>query len=448
MKEHTTFLKKLRNTLEAVKEVLKEGPISQGLQDNITAIWKHLLETEVGIVSSMALNEGEVKTENMKSVTSKFYLKTTYYQRFSNKITRLQNEVVIPLCGLHRSITTMFPQNLSRSWQTFKRWVTESKCHIDKRLVRQTKEWLRPISWVEERYQAYVDNISSSDGEWFFLMQEYIDWYNQLSKKSSPILCISGVPGVPRTQIAARVVQKLREDRRTVTYLFYAERTTASIDARQLIGTLCWNLLNQFPEDAELLPEVCKEDGEPTEIEIQTFLQRMCERRDAIILLDGLDECSIKTKERGKLCQFLASSNGVCDIIMFSQELEDIKRNLSGYDSLLRITNCEADFWNEIERIPTRCPAGLESWERKEQGGIDAGIKSCQVTKEHDIHFPGSKEDQYQVYAMLRHRICDSRLPAHIARQIIDEAEYWVESAFQRDEPLIVNGEKVKRNIP
>ncbi|KAF7672560.1 hypothetical protein GT037_009591 [Alternaria burnsii] len=141
----------------------------------------------------------------MKSVSSKFYLKTIYYQRCFNKITRLQNEVVIPLCGLHRSITTMFPQNLSRSWQTFKRWATESKCHIDKRLI------------------------------------------------------------------AARVVQKLREDRRTVTYLFYAERTTASIDVRQLIGTLCWNLLNQFPEDVELLTEICNKDGEPTDTETQTF---------------------------------------------------------------------------------------------------------------------------------------------------------------------------------
>jgi hypothetical protein len=49
---------------------------------------------------------------------------------------------------------------------------------------------------------------------------------------------------------------------------------------------------------------------------------------------------------------------------------------------------------------------------------------------------------------MLRHRVCDSRLPAHIARQIIDEAEYWVKSTFQRDEPPVVNGEKTKRNIP
>ena len=339
LKEHTIFLEKLKNAMEAVSEAMKEGPIPQGLQDDITAMCKSLLEKEVGMVSFVGLNEDDVKTENIKSVTVKFYMKIAYYQCFSRKITRLQNEVVIPLRGLHQSITTMFPQNLSRSWQKFNRWATESKCHIDKRLVRQTKEWLQPVSSVEEKYQAYIDNISSSNCEWFFSMQEYIDWHNQLSKKSSPILCISGIPGVTRTQVAARIVQELHKDRRTVTYLFYVERTTASIDARQLIGTLCWNLLNQFPEDVELLPGVCNKDGEPTETEIQTFFQRMCERRDAIILLDGLDECSMKAKEREKLCQFLASSNGVCDIIIFSQELKDIKRNLTDYDSLLRISD-------------------------------------------------------------------------------------------------------------
>lgn len=168
VKEQTSFLEKLTKTLEAVNKAMKEDHVPQGLQDDITAIWKPLLETEVEIVSSMGLNEDEVKTENMESVTSRFYMKTVYYERFSSKITRLQTEVVIPLSNLHRSITTMLPQNLPRSWQTFKRWAVESKRHSDKRLVDQTKEWLEPASYVEEKYQAYTDNISSSDYEWFF----------------------------------------------------------------------------------------------------------------------------------------------------------------------------------------------------------------------------------------------------------------------------------------
>ncbi|CAN9278346.1 unnamed protein product [Alternaria alternata] len=452
LKEHTIFLEKLKNTLEAVNKVMKEGPILQGLQDDITAIWNPLLETEVEIVFSMGLNEDEVKTEDMKSVASKFYLKTAYYQRFSSKITRLQNEVVIPLLGLHRSITTMFPQKLSRSWQTIKRWAAESKRCIDERMVLQSKGWLRPLSLVEEKSQAYMDIASSSKCEWFCSKQEYIDWYNQLSKRSSPILWISGIPGIGRTQIAATIVQKLREDKRTVAYFFYGEETTAIVNARKLMVTLCWNLLNQFPEDVELLSEVCNKDGEPTETEVQTVLQRMCERRDAIIVLDGLDEC-FKLKVQGeneidKFCQFLASSNGVCDVIMFSQELEDIKRGLSKYNSIPRISNCEADFWDEIEKIPTRCAAGFGLSEEKEQGVVDAEVRSCEVIEEHNIYFPGSREDQCQVYAMLRHSVCGLRLPAHIARQIVDEAEYWVKATFERSEPLMFDGKKCKSNFP
>jgi hypothetical protein len=304
------------------------------------------------------------------------------------------------------------------------------------------------VSFVEQKYQAYTENISSSDCEWFFSKQEYIDWYNQISKKSSPILWISGIPGVGRTQIAARVVQKLREDRRTAAHLSYGNETLKQLDIRHTIVTLCWELLNQFPEDVELLSEVCNQGGEPTETEVQTVLQRICERRDVIIVLDGLDECGKQEEERQRFCQFLASLNGVCDVIIFSQELKHIEWDLSNHNSTPRISNCEADFWNEIEKITTRCAAGSESSEKKEKGLMDAEARSSEVSKEHDIHFPRSREDQYRLYAMLRHRICGSRLPAHIARRIIDKAEYWVKSTFERGEPRITNGVKIKRNVP
>ena len=449
VKEHTIFLEKLKNTLKAVNDAMKEGPIPQDLQDDVAAIWKPLLETEVEMLSFMGLDEDLVKSENMESVTFKFYMKIVYFERFSSKITKLQNEVAMPLLNLHGSITTMFPQNLPRSWQTIKKWAVESKHCSDKRLVEQTKEWLRPVSSIEQKYQAYIDNISLSNCEWFFSNQQYIDWYNRLSKKVSPILWISGIHGVGRTQIAARVVQKLREDRRTVAYLFYGEETLKELDTRSAIVTLCWELLNQFPEDVELLSEVYNQGGEPTETEIQTVLQRICRRRDAVILLDGLDECyKQEKKERQRFCQFLASLNGVCDVIIFSRELEDIKWHLSNCDSIPRISNCEADFWNEIEKIPTRCTAGSKSSEEKEKGVMDAEARSSEVRKEHDIHFPRSREDQYRLYAMLRHRICGSRLPTHIARRIIDEAGYWVKSTFQRGESLITNGVKTKKTVP
>jgi hypothetical protein len=163
---------------------------------------------------------------------------------------------------------------------------------------------------------------------------------------------MSGIPGVGRTQIAARVVQKLREDRRTVAYFFCGEKTVTEGCTRNIIATLCWELLNQFPEDVELLSKLSNKDGEPTDSEIQSCLQRVCERRNAIILLDGLDERSLNAKEREKLWKFLASLNGVGDAIIFSQEVGDIKRDSSDHDSILISSNCEADFWDEIEKIP------------------------------------------------------------------------------------------------
>ena len=62
VKEQTMFLKKLERTLEAVNKAMKEDPAPQDLQDDIAAIWKSLLETEVEMVSFMGLDEDLVKT--------------------------------------------------------------------------------------------------------------------------------------------------------------------------------------------------------------------------------------------------------------------------------------------------------------------------------------------------------------------------------------------------
>jgi hypothetical protein len=315
-------------------------------------------------------------------------------------------------------------------------------------MVHQAKEWLQPISSVKEKYEAYIDNISFLNCEWLFSKQEYIDSYKHLSKPSCPILWITGIPGVGRTQIAARVVQKLREDRRTVAYFFYGRGTLTSGDTRSVIFTLCWQLLNQFPEDVELLSEVCNKGGEPTETEIQDCLQRMCERRRAIILLEGLEERYPNEKGRRNFCHFLASLNRVCNIIIFGEEIGDVKRGLSDRDAITHISDCGADFWNEIERIPVREGAGFGASDETTRRGVDAKSGSHEGIGEQSIHFPMSKKDQFRVYAMLRRREKGPDLPGCVARQIIDQAEYWIKSTFESHERLENNGEKTKRTIP
>ncbi|CAN9268170.1 unnamed protein product [Alternaria alternata] len=449
VKQHTDFLERLEDTFKAVNKSKKDGIVPQALQDNVKAISAPLRKAEVDMLEFMGLNEDDlILTPDIKSSTSRIFWRTMYHEEFSRNITNLRDEVAIPLLGLHTSLATMCSQNRPITKKEFERWAAASKRFIDKRLVQQTKEWLRPVCSVEEKYQAYIDNISLSNCEWFFSKQEYIHWYTHLSKKGSPMLLISGIVGAGRTQIAARVVQKLREDRRTVAYVFCGIGTITQGTIRDFIVTLCWELLNQFPEDIELLSENCNKDGEPTETEIQDCLQRMCERRKAIILLDGLNECSLNEQERGKLCQFLASSNDVCDIIIFSQELEDIKLDLSKHDSIPHISNCEADFWNEIEKIPTRYAAGLRTSDEKMKQGVDGQVGSDAGIEEKVVRFPRSREDQCQTYTMLLHRASRSSLPTHIAVQIIEQAEYLVKSTFERHGSPEINGDEARRNIP
>lgn len=449
VEELTAFLENLESTFKSVENPKYDWIVRQAVQGDITAISEPLRKAEVDMLKFMGLNEDDLSlTPDIKSSTARIFWRTMYHEEFSAIITKLRDEAAIPLLGLHMSLAIMCPQNLPRTKKKFEGWAATSKRFIDKRLMYQAKEWLRPVPGVREQYQSYIDNVSFANCEWFFSKQQYIDWYNHPSKKGSPILWISGILGVGRTQIATRVVQKLREERRTVAYFFLGEATSLTANTRFIFAALCWEFLDQFPEDVDLLPEVRNDDGEPTEIEIQDCLLRICERRDAIILLDGLGQVSLKVEERGKLWQFLATLNRVCDVIIFDQEMSHLKQDLSDHDSIPHIIDCEADFWNEVEKVPTRYVAESRTQDEVTERGVGAKIESDEGIEEQVIRFPRSRKDQCRVYAMLQHRVNRSRLPAHVARQIIDEAEYLVKSTFRRDEALETNGSAAKINAP
>lgn len=447
VKEHTAFLDILKRLLEAVQKIMKRGLFPHSLQDDIAAIWKSLLNTEVEMVSSMGLNESEVKTEDMKSVTSKFYMKIAYYERFSSKMIALRKEVAVPLSRLHSGVTMIFSQNPSRSWEAIERWTAESKRYTENGLVHQIKEWLRPKSEVQDIYHAYTNTVLSPDCDWFLSKKEYVDWSTKSVRGGNRILWISEILGVRRTQVAARVIEKLREDERTVAY-FFSKETFSKGDVRSVIATLCWQLLTQFPEDIGLLSEVFNKGCEPNEINIRGCLQRMCQKRHAIILLDGFDRRYYGSIQWDRLGLFLESLRSVCDIIVFDTVLQSIKWDLTCQGEIPLTVECADDFWKEMEKVPARYVAGLEASDDKMEQGVNAKIRAYEDIEEQDVHFPVTREDQYRVYAMIRDRASGSRLPAYVARQIIDQAEYWVKSTFERREPLETNAGEAKRNVP
>ncbi|OWY45676.1 hypothetical protein AALT_g10501 [Alternaria alternata] len=440
VKEQTLFLENLKNTLEAVNKAMKEGLFPHDLQENITAIRKSLLDAEVEMVSSMGLNEDEVKNEDMKSVTSRFYMKITYYERFSKNIMKLREEVAMPLSGLHSGVTTMVPQNPSRSWETIKRSTAESTRYTEKILVHQIREWLRPAFHVQDIYQVRTDKIHSSNCDWFFSKKEYVDWSTKSMWKGTRILWISGIYGARRTQITARVIERLREDERTVA-CFTSRGTLSRGDIRSVVATLCWELLNQFPEDVRLLTEVFNRGCEPTETNIGDCLQRMCQKRHATIILDGLDEYLFGEKE-AELCRLLVSLNSVCSVMVFSRKPTRIISSLKSEGASPLTINCEADFRKEIEETPARYTAKLRSSDEKTGQGVNPKMRAYEKNEEQAIYFPSSREDQSRVYAMLRDRASRTRLPAHVARQIIDQAGYWVKSTFE------TNAGEAKGDIP
>ncbi|KAF1836049.1 hypothetical protein BDW02DRAFT_578223 [Decorospora gaudefroyi] len=306
------------------EEAVNDGLLWEGLRHKIEAIRKPLFETKFDVASYMELTGDGAG--NFKDIVSRFYKKIHYCQRFSGKIVKLRVKVGVPLQDLHMNITITGLGNLRITQGMLEQSVAKSKLVHDEGLLHKVKEWLRPISAIGDTYVTTITRLLPGTCEWLFSKQEYVDWCNHLSRKSSPLLWISGIPGAGKTNLAAKVIQRLCQEKRTVAY-FFCDGTAQRGDVRSILTTFCWELLNQFPEDVELLLKAYYKGGEPTETDMRECLNFMCERRNPVILLDGLDECTLH--KRSTLCEFLVSSNSLYDVIIFSRELEDIEEALN-----------------------------------------------------------------------------------------------------------------------
>ncbi|USP80285.1 uncharacterized protein yc1106_07559 [Curvularia clavata] len=310
VKEDTAFLDNLIDTLGSVLNAIDDGLVPDSVRKKIEAIQGPLLEKKDKMAEYMDLTRpGE---RNLKDIVTRPYKKIKYCQYFTEKVKELRETVAIPLDGLHVDLTLFSLGRLQTTREAVEKRLTRNQQTHEQGLLRSIKEWLRPISAIEDTYNTTVANLLSGTCEWLF---------------------------------------KLNQDKRTVAY-FFCDGTAQRDDVRGLMATLCWQLLNQFPEDAELLSQAYYKGGEPTETDMKDCLGQMCEKRDAVILLDGLDECTVDTRRR--LCMLLTSLASLSNVIVLSRELEDIQKGLSRVPEpfgLARIRISEFDTTADLEKL-------------------------------------------------------------------------------------------------
>ena len=159
-------------------------------------------------------------------------------------------------------------------------------------------------------------NRKKGASTWIFGHEDYRSWKSRSS--SSTLLC-SGIVGAGKTVICANVVEDVvltKALRSSVSYFFCRSDETASLKAREVIGSLARQMFEDVPDDTLMNNHMKSSVGDntlDTEEILSSILQLLPPKKHYIIVLDGLDECDYKEVEVlvGSIQSLLKSSKHI-----------------------------------------------------------------------------------------------------------------------------------------
>ncbi|KAH8692138.1 hypothetical protein BGW36DRAFT_464696 [Talaromyces proteolyticus] len=225
-------------------------------------------------------------------------------QKFQNSLTELADFIM-------REVTMLLGQKAveeANEGSRFRKMITTFK---------ENREYYHQLSiklhWLEacskhDYKTTWKQARKSGTTSWFTTVTEYRDWrdHQQTSSSLHALLC-TGKLGSGKTVLIANMVDdlSLTVAKGTLAYFFCRYDIAESLTARNIIGCLARQLLDQQAIDMkELANRFGKESSPPDIAKILDILQSLVPR-DPIyyFILDGLDECS--EKEANELMEFL-----------------------------------------------------------------------------------------------------------------------------------------------
>ena len=162
--------------------------------------------------------------------------------------------------------------------------------------------------WREVRAKSrFLDSFSTYNFEatlnqarkkgastWIFNSEEYKQWAS--SKSSSRLLC-SGIVGAGKTVLCANVIEDLilkKYLNSSLGYFFCRSDEAASLKAREVIGSLARQFLEDVPTEALKLNQM-EPSIRNSVLDIERILSNMLlllpQHKQYFMVLDGLDEC-------------------------------------------------------------------------------------------------------------------------------------------------------------
>ncbi|CAG8127828.1 unnamed protein product [Penicillium salamii] len=194
-----------------------------------------------------------------------------------------------------RKLTKTFQKETQKEHTEAHRW----RLHMMKReaagLRSSIRNNLSTINYVKPWKQAMQQRVPST-AEWLLQEPLFHDWQDD---QNTAILWCPGTMGVGKTVLISNVVAQLHTPRNTkdvISYYFCRADNTASLSARNIMGSLARQILDSQIKHAqdESLQRLYKDSHDLNTAEVVDFvLSRLHDDKTYYLAIDGLDECEI-----------------------------------------------------------------------------------------------------------------------------------------------------------
>lgn len=185
--------------------------------------------------------------------------------------------------SLFRATGAIFRREASNELVQAKKW----------REARAKSRFLNPLSTYN--FEATLNQARKKGAStWIFGLEEYQQWVS--SKSSSTLLC-SGIVGAGKTVLCANVIEDLilrKPLDSSLAYFFCRSDETASLKAREVIGSLARQIFEDVPIETLNLSQAAHSIGDivpDTERILSNMLLLLPRHKQYFLVLDGLDEC-------------------------------------------------------------------------------------------------------------------------------------------------------------
>ncbi|KAK2759133.1 hypothetical protein FQN54_003232 [Arachnomyces sp. PD_36] len=192
------------------------------------------------------------------------------------------------------------PNDLSKGDSSYPNGETRKENEVTPKDVAAIRSWLSPTEFDSDgsEYHKHLNAHAPETGDWLVQTETYQKWHD--STETTPKgLWIQGIPGSGKSVIAARLIQRLKEEETGPVVFFFARRIIKSNSHPQnLVRDCLYQLLDHVIPLRARLKDLQKQNSSIEYVSFQelwrAFLFALSTLPRAYVVFDALDELAVE----------------------------------------------------------------------------------------------------------------------------------------------------------